>query len=402
MIAREPTADLALPMTFDVRNVPGIIGVLVCFGFAIWLWRIGTRGSTARQLSVLLVIEGITLGTSGSLNFGMSPPQQNPDGTWPLGRVLWSVLHHVGDVAIIALYPPFLANVLRTRWTMPFANATGRVGIAVFAVVLFGFIFSFFGLFGTPSSHGAENYLHRRPVLYLVMCLTFVYALAVSLQALRTATSDVELRRARAFVVGFGIRDVCWAVTYGGLSYLSLNRLYAPDWLLLIYPVGSIVEVPLIAYGILTTQLFDIDLRVKRTIRRSTLAAMVVAIVYFVSEAADRLLSSQLGAWPGLIAAALVVYFLTPLQRIAERVANRAMPEAVSTPEYLAYRKMQVYEAALTEALGGDGISDKERAILTRLRESLAISADDARAMEDDLRARRAVRATDGSLTAAS
>jgi hypothetical protein len=95
-----------------------------------------------------------------------------------------------------------------------------------------------------------------------------------------------------------------------------------------------------------------------------------------------------------LIAAALLVYFLAPLQRIAERVANRAMPETVSTPEYLAYRKMQVYEAALTEALGGDGISEKERAILTRLRDSLGVSADDARAMEDDLRARRVAAAS--------
>lgn len=124
--------------------------------------------------------------------------------------------------------------------------------------------------------------------------------------------------------------------------------------------------------------------------RRSTLAAIVISIVYFATEAADRLLSNQLGAWPGLIAAALVVYFLAPLQRVAERIANRAMPDTVRTPEYLAFRKLQVYEAALSEALVGDGISEKERAILTRLRESLGVSADDARAMEDDLCTRRA------------
>jgi hypothetical protein len=161
------------------------------------------------------------------------------------------------------------------------------------------------------------------------------------------------------------------------------------DWFI-VYPVGSLLEVPLIAYGILSTQLFDIDLRVKWTIRQSTLAAMLIATIYFTSETANRLLSNQLGAWPGLIAAALIVYFLAPLQRIAERVADRAMPATVSTPEYLSYRKMQVYEAALTEALGGDGISEKERAILTRLRDTLGVSADDARAMEEDLRARRA------------
>jgi hypothetical protein len=137
--------------------------------------------------------------------------------------------------------------------------------------------------------------------------------------------------------------------------------------------------------------LFDIDLRVKWTIRQSTLAAMI-AIVYFTTEAADRLLSQELGAWPGLAAAALIVYLLAPLQRLSERVANHVMPRTVSTPEYLAYRKMQIYEAALTEALGGEGISQKERAILSRLRESLEVSADDARAMEDQLLARSAAR----------
>ena len=70
------------------------------------------------------------------------------------------------------------------------------------------------------------------------------------------------------------------------------------------------------------------------------------------------------------------------------------MPKTVSTPAYLAYRKMQIYEAALSEALGGEGISDKERAILTRLRQSLEVSADDARMMEDHLLARRAAAAT--------
>jgi hypothetical protein len=40
-----------LPVTFDVRNIPGFVAVLMCCAFAVWLWRIGTRGSTARQLS---------------------------------------------------------------------------------------------------------------------------------------------------------------------------------------------------------------------------------------------------------------------------------------------------------------------------------------------------------------
>lgn len=366
-------------MTFDIRNLLGLAGVLMCFAFAVWLWRVGSRGSTARQLSLLLVIEGVTLGTSSALQFGVAYDPNAP----PVLQILRSLLHHVGDVALIALYPPFLANALRTRWTLPFARPPVRIGLAFLAVALLAFVLGF----------GPEAYFRRVPLLYLAMCLTFIYAFVISLQAWRAATTESDRRRARAFMIGFGIRDVLWSILYGAMSYLSLTAWSHgppptfPDWVLF-YPLGTLLEVPLIAYGILSTQLFDIDLKLKWTIRQSTLAAIVIATIYFATEAADRLLSDQLGAWPGLIAAALIVYFLAPLQRIAERVANHAMPQTTNTPEYLAYRKMQVYEAALTEALGGDGISQKERALLTRLRESLGVSADDARAMEDDLRAR--------------
>jgi hypothetical protein len=303
----------------------------------------------------------------------------------PLVARLW--VHHTFDVALIALYPPFLANALRTRWTLPFAKKPVQIVLALIAVALVTFV----------MTGGPEPYERRVALLYLVMCLVFVFAFAAAFHAWRVATSETQRRSARAFVIGFGLRDVCWCIVYGSGAFFAwsaqdpffaqLNPLRG-----LLYAFGTLLEVPLIAYAILSTRLFDIDLRVKWTVRQSTLAAIVIAIVYFTTEAADRLLSQELGAWPGLAAAALIVYLLAPLQRLSERVANHVMPKTVSTPEYLAYRKMQIYEAALTEALGGDGISDKERAILTRLRESLEVSHDDARAMEDQLLARRAAR----------
>jgi hypothetical protein len=81
----------------------------------------------------------------------------------------------------------------------------------------------------------------------------------------------------------------------------------------------------------------------------------------------------------------VVVFFLAPLQRFAERVASVAMPNTRNTPEYAAFRKLQVYEAALSEALEGGGISAKERALLNRLRDSLGILEADAQIMEHDM-----------------
>ena len=105
-------------------------------------------------------------------------------------------------------------------------------------------------------------------------------------------------------------------------------------------------------------------------------------------EGADRLLSAELGNFAGLLAAAIVVFFLAPLQHLAERVAGVAMPKTQNTPEYAAFRKMQVYEAAVAEAQQGGGISQKERALLDRLRDSLEVSTSDAEAIEVQLQAR--------------
>ena len=47
-----------------------------------------------------------------------------------------------------------------------------------------------------------------------------------------------------------------------------------------------------------------------------------------------------------VLASALLVFFLAPLQRLAERIATFAMPNTQNTPEYAAYKKLQVYGAA--------------------------------------------------------
>jgi len=112
-----------------------------------------------------------------------------------------------------------------------------------------------------------------------------------------------------------------------------------------------LLAVPLIAYGILRAHLFDIDLKIRWTIKQSTLAALVVAIIFLVSEGASTFLSAELGTVAGLIGAAVVIFFLTPLQHFAERVAATAMPRTQKPLEYVAFRKMQVYEAALIDAM---------------------------------------------------
>jgi hypothetical protein len=354
----------------------GILAVAMCLAFAVTLWRVGSSGSVARKLSLLLVIEGITLLSAGYVGKVLSLREE-----FFLEHPNWVqiefVLHTFGDCLMLALYPVFLATALQTKLVRPFAHKRVQIGLAIVAIA------SFIAVQLGPLEFGAV-------LLYLMLALTFAFALVASTHAWLSASAGITRDRARIFVVAFGVRDLCWGFIYldSILSILSGRYMVEPEpeYFYLVYALGTLFAIPLIAYGILRTQLFDIDLRIRWTIKQSTLAAIFVAFVYLISEGADRFLSSELGNWAGLLASALVVFFLAPLQRFAERVANAAMPNTNDTPEYAAFRKLQVYESAIAEAQQeGAGISDRERALLNRLRESLGITEADAVRIESEL-----------------
>ena len=330
------------------------------------------------MLGFLLLIEAVTLGTAGYIEtvLGVTDLFYEQNSLW--FQVSFAI-HTFGDCAFVAFYPPFLAAALQTKLTRPFARKRVRIGLAIASVVMF------FAVNLSPLEIGAT-------VLYLMLSVLFGYALVAAIHAWYVAPAGAARSRAGVFVLAFGLRDICWGFVYISAILRIMDGTYAtaedPIWVYTIYALGTLLYVPLIAYGILRTKLFDIDLRIRWTIKQSTLAATIVAIMFVLSEGAERLLSADLGNVGGLMVAALVVFVLTPLQRFAERVASVAMPNTKNTPEYTSFRKMQVYEEALNEAQIEEGVSEKERALLVRLRDSLGISESDAEAIEGELQSR--------------
>ena len=329
------------------------------------LWRVGGAGSVARKLSLVFVAEGLALVTA-----------QFPDMLLGIGndfyeahpayRTIGFISHTAADAAMLALYPPFLAAALKTRLTRPFTSKGARLGLLLYCVALVPAVML------SPLKVGAT-------LLYGSLSLVFSFALVASLHAWYVA-KGANRARARSFAIAFGIRDICWGLVYAASIYMIFSGYYLGETtafgykVKIVYALGTLFAIPLIAYGILRGHLFDIDLKVQWTIKQSTLAAIIITFIFFVSEGADRLFSAELGNWAGLIAAAIVVFFLTPLQRFAENVASAAMPNTKNTPEYAVFRKMQVYEEAVAEAHYEGGISEKERSLLNRLRESLGIA----------------------------
>lgn len=364
----------------------GLAAVFACWGLAVVLFRVGAPGTMSRKLAWLLLIEGVTLITAGFPFFLLALPLDKYDEYVPLQlQIAQFVIHHLGDAGMIALYPAFLAVALRTRLTRPFRHKGLRITIWVVALLMAA---------GTVVTRAAWNSMLGSLVLYVAVMVVFLFALVASIHAWWVAGPGLERTRARIFAVAFGIRDVCWGISYGLFFFWLLQSESGTEESTLfwvskgIYALGTLFAVPLIAYGILKAKLFDIDLRIRWTIKQSTLAGLILSIIFLVSEGTATFLSEELGNIAGLLAAAVVIFFLAPLQRFAERIAASTMPNTANTPQYRAYRKMQVYEQALLEALDESGISPKERALLERLRESLEIAPADAAAIEQHLNSR--------------
>ena len=362
-------------LQFSAIGLLAVVAFTMCLGLAVVLFRVSVAGSVARQLSLLLVVEGATLISTGYLDLFLTEAARAA-AWYPTFYRFEEIVHTVGDCLMLALYPPFLAAALRTDLTAPFAPQRARIALLVMSTILAVIV-----LWGSLKIGGT--------ILYISLVALFLFALVASLDAWRKA-EGIARSRAGTFAVAFGVRDVCWSFVYGWATLVLWQGTYAivdpsaPTVPFLVYALGTLVAVPLIAYGILKAQLFDIDLKIQWTIRQSTIAGAFVAVFYVVTEGADRLFEAELGTWVGLLASALLIFFLAPLQRLAERFAGAVMPNTNDTTEYASYRKMQVYEAALTDALPV-GISLKDRALLNHLRESLGIAAADADAIERDL-----------------
>jgi len=358
-------------------------------GIAVSRWAPGQRVS--RRLAALLFVEGVAV-----ITIDVAPPLLLTNGERL--ATLISVVHASADLLVLALYLPFLGVALEVPVVRPFRSRRAGMGFAALGVLGLGAIAlhptAFVGE-AIPAGGGEPvawlfGWAPAWQVLALGLVSMYTLGIMASLTALRRAQSDVARRRARVFVLAFGLRDLIWGSIY--LIAIVAGDSLTPTRLAIMsqaYAGSLLVYSVLVGYGILTVQLLDIDLKVRWTIKQGTVAAAFLAVFFLVSEGSTVFLSNALGNVMGLLASALLIFVLAPLQRAAERVADRAMPGVRDTPEYESYRKLQVYEAALESAYQEGGVSQRERSMLASIATSLGIHADDAERLERDVSARR-------------
>jgi uncharacterized membrane protein YebE (DUF533 family) len=146
--------------------------------------------------------------------------------------------------------------------------------------------------------------------------------------------------------------------------------------------LARILGVLILGYAILRQQLLGIELKLKWTLRRGALAAIILAAFFVVSQLVQTFVGGFVPGLAGAAVAGLLLFAITPLQRFADRLADKAMPGVADTKEYRTVRKREVYRAAVESAMEDGVITAKERGVLATLADQLGLGAKEAHDVE--------------------
>jgi hypothetical protein len=151
------------------------------------------------------------------------------------------------------------------------------------------------------------------------------------------------------------------------------------------FGISRTLGVLLLGYAILRLQLLDIDVKLKWTIKRGTLAAVFLAVFFVVAQLAQNFLSQSYGLLLGGASAGLLLFAIAPLQRMAERVANAAMPGVGGAPEHRQSRAAEAYTFALRMAYADKVLTREEERGLAVLAEELGLAHTTALALREEV-----------------
>lgn len=351
----------------------GLIVALVMLGVAATMVALGPRVRANQRLALFMIAEAVGLGA------GWCVAQMAVEASHYRA---WATAAWAAYAAQVPLYLLFLAT-LKTPLVKALAARAGTGTLWVLAAVgaLTALLRPDLFIAGLVPRPGAETFLQMPGPLGTVV--PALHALPLPLFALvcalhqwwRSKTDPIGRRQATAYALAFGWRDLSWIFVLGVLPVLTGSSMTNSDPLpTVMYAASGVVFVLLLAYGVLSAQLFDIDVGARFVIRQSTVAAAAAVVFFLVTEVAEQLVSAE-GLLPGVAAAVVIALAFKPLQTVGRRVAARALPQRTDAEERS--HRVQLYETAL-QSFGQDGtITDREREALERMRARLGLTPEE-------------------------
>ena len=390
-------------------------GMLALFG--VWLWTLRPR----TRLTVTLGLFAVATGLAYVINNLLTGEPGDPD--WDAVEFLYSGLLLLAGVALLALARVVLRAQAKPAeglwWATVAGVAAGSVAVAAsvpsngfpfqipYALAFAAFVLSYaslplvfawlyrrarpeeerartqtmllsVALVLWPALYGSSNVLLNigRGSFYLGGVLVIIATAATGALWLANTTVDPSLaRRARnvaLLVFGlmlFGAVDNTFLA--GPLAYSGSSGPF--------FGIARFLTIVILSYAILKHEVLGFDVRIRWGLSKSTVAAVFIAAFFLASEGAQIVLGEE-NQWVGLVGAGALVFAMAPLQRAAERLAERAVPvagEAFPAPAPES-RAVDTYRRAARLALRDRRLSVEEEIELAHVADGLGLSAAEA------------------------
>lgn len=338
-----------------VAGLPSLVVMGAAFTLATIVYVTRPGRAANRALAAILLAEGIANGLLNGVSYLMPDPQSQA----AVVRTAWAF-----KLVVPATYLAFLAT-FRTRWAAPLRTTWFRLTTWAATAGLVGVWF---------LRRDLMPYEAWFPVWTQGLAVLFLTGFVLALAARAEATEPKARRDASLLALAFGWHDIMFTLYIVARETGVVTQPALKSFIVGVVFLGHTL---LLSYAILRRQLFDIDIRLRRGIRRSTVAAVLIGAFLVASEAVEALLPVDGFAF-GVGAAILVAFAHQPIQRLADRTAARLFPGADDRPAALDARRIEVYRTALSEAAAVDGaLTPEDARRLAQLRRGLRLTMGD-------------------------
>src|SRR6516225_5681397 len=290
-------------MIWNPWGLFGLVVLLVCTAMAIFIFTARPDRVQNRRLALLVFTEGLITAAS-------------PAGAAFAGSDATAGLFFIIHSAALVLVLPVMCRFLRTidaPLAKPLTTRAGRMIPWLIAAAEGALFVARPGLFiaGFSKPWWGGRTFEVRPAMnaaYAFSGLVSIFSLLVAISGYRHAAPGTMAQdRARRYAIAFGFNDALTMIVttivpgvYGATHGGDLHPIeFVFVWAI---PIVETIWVLLMTYGILRTQLFDIDLHLATGVRRGAIAAIVLFAFFAAAEIAKTDLSQDFGYIVGALA----------------------------------------------------------------------------------------------------
>lgn len=386
------------------RSAAAFAGLLVTYGFAIlsvnlaegiYAGALTDYAALGPATNLITALCAIGLAVSATILLTSFPGPMRRDERVALGPL--AVM-----IAIAALIALPNARFIFGPGPLVFRDSVGVVVFWFGVLAMFGTVAGL-ALRYNRLPAGAEGALPREQVQTMAAGLALPSAFTIGFNLVTPGAPPLVLAGAgAALVLGMSTwllaanahaddahraRNVAWLIGAAALAPMLLRAFGFDPEAGGIFGVVRLLAFGILAYGLLHGHLLGLDIKIRWTISKSTVAAAFVAVFFIASEAAQQFFGDTLGStYVGIAAAGALVFAMAPLQRVAEQLAAKAVPPADTQPASgLATRAGLAYKAALRAAMRDGTVTRREERHLAEVASALGIDPVQALEWRDEV-----------------